>query len=223
MASDKAKLIIHTNQLHTSDPREQTPAKPRFVRKRKQRSLQERLLRNSCLACALLLGILALGNIQQPWARQFSASIQKALTMEIDLDKSLGQLRFVQKLMPESALVFFNLNGDSEFTLPVDGTLTHPYSDPQPWLMFSCDADQPVYACADGTVSAVSPMSDGGYGLLLDHGSGVESVTACLSSVNVQPGTSVVKGSVIGKSSSTLYYELRENENSTDPTLRMGL
>lgn len=223
MASDKNKLIIHTSQIQEVENKPKAPSKTHFTHKKAHSTVQDRLLRNSCLACAILLGILALGNLQQPWAQNASASIEKALTMEIDLDKSLGQLSFVKKLMPESALVFFNLNGDNDFIQPVQGKVTHSYSETQPWLMFSSAENASVCACADGTIAAVSPMSSGGYGVLIDHGNGVESVTACMSEVHVQTGNSVVKGSIIGSTAGTLYFELRENETSTDPTERMGL
>ena len=220
MASDKVKLTIHSAKLQ---PAEDTTLKNRPVRNRKRTTLQDKLLRNSCFACALLLGILALGNIQQPWAKNASGAIEKALTMEIDLDRSLGQLRFVQKLMPESALVFFNLNGENELMQPVQGEPVHPYSQTQPWLMFECSGKTSVCAAADGIVSAVSPMANGGYGVLIDHGSGLESVTACLDKVDVQPGASIEQGSIIGMAETNLYFELRLNGESTDPTEKMGL
>ena len=36
----------------------------------------DRLLRNSAYACALLLGVLALGNVNEPWAKNASDSVQ---------------------------------------------------------------------------------------------------------------------------------------------------
>jgi len=223
MASDKVKLTIHTSKRHQDNEALPKHLAGKSILRKSQRSFQERLLRNSCFACAVLLGILALGNVRQPWARNVSSTIEKALTMEIDLDKSLGQLRFVQKLMPESALVFFNLNGGSELTLPVQGELSHPFSQIQPWLMFACEKGANACAVADGIVSAVSPMSSGGYGVLIDHGSGLESVTACLDEASVQAGSSVVRGGIIGKSSENLYFELRQNGESADPTHKLGL
>ena len=221
MVSDKLKLTIHSKLPANSQPASEKP-RVHPIRSRKT-SFQERLLRNSCLACAVLLGILALGNVQQPWAKKASAAVERALTMEIDLDQSLGQLTFVQKLMPESALVFFNLNGESELMQPVQSDPVHPYSQIQPWLMFQAEEGSSVCAAADGIVSAVSPMSAGGYGILIDHGNGIESVTAGLSAVDVQAGTQVVRGSVIGKADENVYFELREGGKSADPTERMGL
>lgn len=218
MASDHLNL-----KIHTSVQPEQPKKKSRMYHVHTKLSFHDRLLRNSCLACAVLLGVLALGNLQQPWAKKAAQSVQQALTMKIDLDESLGQLSFVQKLMPESALVFFNLGSDSEFTSPVQAELAHGYSSAQPWLMFESEAGSSVFAAADGVVSAVSPLSDGSCGVLIDHGNGLESITASLKTTPLKSGDSVSKGSEIGTAAGSVYFELRMNGEPIDPTERMGL
>ena len=186
-------------------------------------SAGDRMLRNTAVACALLLGVLALGNIHQPWAMRASETVQRALTMHIDLDSSIGRLSFVRDWMPESALVFFNRDGGAELAAPVSGELKHAYSDDQPWLLFACPEDSPVCAAADGTVTAVSELSGGSTGVLIDHGEGMETVYAYLSSASVQPGDAVSRGQALGQSAAQLYFELRQSEAAVDPTERMGL
>ncbi len=226
MASDDLKLLIHTSSAPAAQPVQAAkalPSRARRLRVKARLSFQERLLRNSFLACAVLLGILALGNIQQPWAVRASEGIEQALTMRVDLDQSLGQLSFVRNFVPESALVFFNLDGGHELESPVRGELSHEYSEAQPWLMFDCAADSAVCAAADGTISAVSPLSDGTYGVLIDHGNGLESVTANLASVDLEPGDAVLRGGTIGASGGSVYFELREGGAACDPSERLGL
>ena len=46
-------------------------------RRRSKLTGSERLMRNSAVACALLLGILALGSLETPWARKASAGIER--------------------------------------------------------------------------------------------------------------------------------------------------
>ena len=224
MASNDLKLSIHTASKPESAP-EPTPrrrTRPR-TRIRAGLSFQERLLRNCFLACAVLLGILALGNLQQPWAVKAADGIEQALTMKIDLDESLGQLSFVRNLMPESALVFFNLSGDHELLQPVQGELTHAYAASQPWLLFDTEPGATVCAVADGTVAAVSALSDGSYGVLIDHGEGRESAVASLIEVSVQTGDQLVRGAQIGLAGDCVYFELRQGGESADPTEAMGL
>lgn len=182
----------------------------------------DRLLRNSAIACAVLLGVLALGNLREPWAQKAVAGIEQALTMRINLDDSLGQLTFVRELMPESALVFLNVNGGSELTPPADGAVSHAWSALQPWVMFDC-AGAPVCSVQSGTVTAVSRMSDGRQGVLVDHGDGLESVYAGLSEVSVSSGDAVRRGEALGTSGDGLYFELRSGGESVDPTERLGL
>lgn len=220
MASNDLKLMIHTS--NPPAPAQKT-VKLKKMRIKTRLSFQERLLRNSCLACAVLLGMLALSGLNAPWAKKAAESIEHALTMEIDLDGSLGQLSFVQKLMPESALVFFNLSGDSELQRPVRDDLSHPYSPAQPWLMFDSSPGTAVCAAADGVVSAVSQLSDGSFGVLIDHGDGLESVTASLAEIGVQTGDKLVRGAAIGTSSGSVFFELRQGGEAVDPTERMGL
>lgn len=225
MASENLKLLIHTSSVPNPAPIQTTGSTrpPRKLRIKTRLTFQERLLRNSFLACAVLLGILALGNIQQPWAMKASQGIEQALTMKVDLDETLGQLSFVRKLMPESALVFFNLSGDHALQQPVQGELTHAYTSSQPWLMFASEPATPVCAAADGTVAAVSPLSDGSYGVLIDHGDGLESVTANLQEAGVETGDQVLRGSIIGSSGDSVYFELRQGGENADPTELMGL
>lgn len=223
MASENLKLLIHSSQV-SEEKRSTNEEKTDTARKiHLSMSFQDRLLRNSFIACALLLGIMALSGLQQPWAIKASESIEKALTMEIDLDKTLGQLTFVKRLMPESAYVFFNLHSDTDLEKPVQGSVSHAYSEMQPWTMFHTESGSPVCAVKDGIVSAVSEMKGGGYGILIDHGNGMESISICSDDVEVETGTTVVRGGVIGHASGDVYFELRENGDSVDPSERMGL
>ena len=220
MASDQVKLTIHTSE---KQPASASSRPNRRLRVKTQLSFQDRLLRNSCLACAVLLGVLALGNLNQPWAKKAADGIQQALTMTIDLDESIGQLSFVRKIMPESALVFFDISGAHELAMPAKGEVTHGYSEAQPWLMLKTGTDAAAYAPQNGVVSAVSPLSDGSYGLLIDHGEGLESVLANLDAVALQTGDEVIRGASVGSCSGELYYELRQSGEPIDPSEKLGL
>lgn len=193
----------------------------RRLRARPGTRFGNRLLRNSAIACAVLLGILALGNVRQPWAEKAAEGIEKALSMRIDLDDSIGELTFVKRIMPESALVFLNVNGAAGMAQPTGTEPTHPWSSLQPWLMYDGE-NSPVYAVDAGVVTAVSPLS-GGYGILVDHGNGLESLYAGLGEVAAQAGDSVKRGQRLGACDGGLYFELRQDGASVDPSERLGL
>lgn len=226
MASENVKLLIHTAEKHpeaapSAQVRPEKQPKPRRVRL--HIDMRDRLLRNGCIACALLLSILALKTLPTPWAKNVSSTISRALTMRIDLDQSIGQLSFVQRLMPDSALVFLNLDGRSDMSAPVQGDIAHPYSAEQPWMMFSAAGNTDVRAAADGVVSAVSRLSDGTVGILIDHGNGVETVTANLRETDLQAGAAVSRGDKIGTADRDVYFELRRGGESADPAELLGL
>ncbi len=83
----------------------------------------------------------------------------------------------------------------------------------------------PIYATADGTVSA-SEYNSGGYGNLikLDHGRGIETRYGHLSFIGVRPGQRVSRGQLIGRMGSTgrstgshLHYEVRIDGRAVNP------
>lgn len=226
MPTENDKLQIHAHILpETADSNSERAYHDVYIhRKRKKRtSFHDRLLRNSCIACAVLLGVLALSHVDQPWAQKASDRIEKALTMKIDLDQSIGQMSFVQKIMPESALVFFNLSGASDMHKPIEGTLSHAYSVDQPYLIFECKENQSVYMPSDGTVAAVSRLSDGAWGILLDHGNGVESVISGLERLDISAGDMLKQGDALGTCRNKIYFEMRSGGEAVDPTQHLGL
>lgn len=186
----------------------------------------EKLLRNAAVACSLLLVVMALSNVNQPWTQQATEGIRRAVTMRIDLDESLGRLSFVRQLMPEAALVFWNMGSGADFRQPVSGTITHAYSDQQPWLMYQCRSQQPVYAAREGTVSAIGQGADGEWTLMLDHDDGEQTVYAYLGQAIVKVGQQLQAGAQLGVTDegedARLYFELRKNGQSQNPTSRMA-
>ncbi len=86
-------------------------------------------------------------------------------------------------------------------------------------------AGTPIYATADGVV-AEAAYNSGGYGNLIkiNHGRGIETRYAHLSSMNVSPGQRITRGQVIGRMGSTgrstgshLHYEVRIDGRAVNP------
>jgi murein DD-endopeptidase MepM/ murein hydrolase activator NlpD len=83
----------------------------------------------------------------------------------------------------------------------------------------------PIYATADGTISAAG-FNSGGYGNLvkIDHGRGIETRYGHLSAILVSPGQRIVRGQQIGRMGSTgrstgshLHYEVRIDGRAVNP------
>lgn len=188
-----------------------------IVRRKRKTPFSERLLRNTAIACALLLGVLTLRNIDQPWSRAAMAGVESALTMRVDLDKSLGKLNFVKSIMPESSLVFFNLSG-AGMTEPAEGEKVHRYSRAQPWTEYACGDGAPVRCALAGTVCAVSQLDGGEWYVLVDHGGGVETLYACLNEPELDTGDALERGGEVGTvRGDCLYFEYRRDGESVEP------
>lgn len=188
----------------------------------------EKLLRNASIACALLLTILALRNVDQPWTQQAADGIRRVVTMRIDLDESLGRLQFVRNLVPETSLVFWNMGAESSVPQPVVGTLVHEYNANQPWQEYQCAGPQEVYAVDAGQVTAVGQGASGDWTVLIDHEGGVQTVYAYLGQAIVKVGQQIDAGAQLGvtgeDSDARLYFEYRVGGvarnpgGATDPT-----
>ena len=86
-------------------------------------------------------------------------------------------------------------------------------------------AGTPIYATADGVV-AEAEYNRGGYGNLvkINHGRGIETRYAHLSSMTVTPGQRIARGQIIGRMGSTgrstgshLHYEVRIDGRAINP------
>lgn len=185
----------------------------------------EKLLRNTAAACALLLSVMALKNVDQPWSRKASEGIRQAMTMRVDWDETLGRLSFVRALVPDTALVFLNMGQSIDLVKPVEGSIRHEYSPEQPWLEYVCDGAQTVGAASDGIVTAVGQGAGGDWIVVVECEDGTQTVYGYLAQVNVKAADTILQGDTIGMTAngqeSRLYFEMREEGQSVDPAPRM--
>lgn len=184
-------------------------------------TLGETLLRNTAIACSLLLVLLALNSVDQPWSQQAADSVRRVVSMRIDLDETLGKLNFVRDIMPDSALVFWNMGNQAKAVNPVVGAVEHAFDTNQPYLIYKCNGVQDVCSIADGQVTAVAQGSQSDWTVLVDHADGVQTVYAYLSDVTVKVGQQIAAGGPIGRTfdgdASKLYFEYRKNGIAQNP------
>lgn len=248
MQHEQNKLKIHTNARPTAATQEQEAeaefqnvqwesiphpkqkARRHRTRRRRRNEKQtltvgEKLLRNTAFSCALLLSVLALKNVEQPWGETATEGIRQVMNMRIDWDDTLGKLSFVRVLVPDTALVFLNLGSGVDMNRPVDGQIVHEFSEQQPWLEYSCSGRQEVCATLDGTVAAAGQGVGGEWIVMIESDGEVETVYGYLAESCVQTGQKVEAGQQIGatseESAGRFYFELREQGNSVDPSGRM--
>lgn len=252
MQNHDSRLKIHTHirpQQESAQEKEKEPVRERKIeenrpvpsktggrtgsilrgkqkrREQEEPSMAEKLLRNTAVACALLLTVMSLKNVDQPWSRKVTEGLRQAMTMRIDWDETLGRLSFVRALMPETALVFLNL-GDADLTAPAAGEIVHEYLPEQPWIEYSCPAAEQVLAATDGVVTAAGQGAGGEWIVLILSEEGVETVYGYLDCVYVQAGQTVRAAQQIGATKnqdpSRLYFEVREEGEPVDPSGRIS-
>ena len=238
MQNHDSRLKIHTTVqpeekqmpgqvVWESVPHPENEAKKRQRREKMRAGLTigEKLIRNTAIAGALLMCVLAVRNVDQPWSTQALSGLKSAMTMRVDWDETIGRLSFVRALVPETALVFLNLSDGRDYVTPVQGTVTHGYSDQQPWLEYACAPSADVVASASGRVTAAAEGLGGEWIVLIEHEDSVETVYGYLADTRVQTGQTVDAGEVIGHAAggeqARIYFEMRQSDQTTDPTGRL--
>lgn len=184
----------------------------------------KRFRREALIACALLLCAVSVKLLPFTWAQRATEVMSGAVNMSVDLDKTLGQLRFVKQVIPDSVMVFWN--GGSEYSAPFVGSITHSYSEGQPWLEYA-GQNQAVKSVRAGEVIQLEQGASGDWAVRIRHENGLETVYAFLSDVNVSVGDSVANAQEIGRAEgengARIYFEMRQNGSPIDPSTYLGI
>ena len=167
----------------------------------------ERMLRNTAICVALLLCIAAVQSLDTPGAKGFLAEV-----VSMDLPESLGSLRFVSNLVPESVAVFWNLGGEKHF-LPSDAEVLHAFNAREPWIGYGAGDAR---ASAPGEVMSVSIDDVGRTALRIRHAGGMETFYGNLIHAAVREGDWVEAGGIVG-TANILTFELRGEGRAMNP------
>ncbi|GHU74999.1 hypothetical protein AGMMS49992_18060 [Clostridia bacterium] len=179
----------------------------------------ERMLRNTAVCVAILLCALAIRTVDAPIARTVSSELHDWVTM--DLDESLGSLKFVQNLLPDAALVFWHIGSQQIFEPPSNAVLSHSWNENEPYLTYISSQQNPIYSAASGEVADITYLENGTATLRLRHDGGMETVYGNLASTTVREGDIVSVSQIIG-ASDTLYFEIRGEGRSMNPAPLMA-
>ncbi len=215
---------MHVRDRHRAAPpitlaskRPDTQRRVRFTPKQTEAfRWGERLLRDCALCTAAVLCVLALGNVQQPWAQAVSSTVRDAVNM--DLDESLGKLQFVRNLLPESALVFWNVGEEqASYQIPAAGRVVHAWKQAEPWIEYACEA-QSVVTAAQGEVMAITQGEEDAYLVRVRHEDGSETLYGDLSTCIVGEGDVLQAGQIIGAVEDSFFFEARREGRAFNPT-----
>lgn len=184
----------------------------------------KRMSRSTLVVCAVIMGVAAVRVLPFDWAQQAVAAMSGAVNMSVDLDKTLGELKFVREVIPDSAMVFWS-GGAGEYSAPFSGSVTHAFSEDQPWLEYS-GQNQEVRSVRSGRVVQLEQGDAGDWAVRIEHEGGMETVYAFLSETSVQEGDSVAAAQQIGRASGAngarIYFEMRVDGTPVDPSPYLG-
>jgi len=183
-----------------------------WVPVRKNKYTRKRLLRNTCAFAAvslcLGLGVYSLQNSE--------SSSMMHLTSGFEYDNTLGRLQYVSNILPESAMVFLNTAViEPESQIPAQGTISHPWTQDEPWLEYECTGD--ISACQSGEVMTIIKNNADRFTVRILHENGFESIYSGLHEVCLSDHDRVIAGQPIGIAAGSAAFELRKDGLSILP------
>lgn len=169
-----------------------------------------------CLVCVLIKVI------DTPLTKSISSFIEGAVTYDLDLDESLGQLKFVQNIFPGIAAVF---NQNKGMRYPVQGNVVTNFGeDGSNGIRLLAQPGADVVAALDGIIIKRGINSELGNYLRIKHNGGIETFYYGLEYSDLPEGASVAKGDIIATlmDSGVLYFEVQINGKIKDPLTYLG-
>ena len=176
----------------------------------------ERLARNLALAGLLMVTVAAMRNAELPSGGTVLTAVRQMIDGE--WDDHLGKISFVGRFLPETVAVFFESAPDAELTAPCFGSLSHTWTEQEPYLAYD-GQDKRVFAVAAGQVMSVYHGSEEEYILRVRHDDGLETMYYALASIAVSEGDVVSASTCLGQAlPDGVIVEVRRAGRAIDPT-----
>lgn len=184
--------------------------------------LKPKLAFKLAICAAVCLICLLIKVIDTPLTNGISSFIGGAITYDLDLDESLGQLKFVQNIFPGITAVF---NQNKGMRYPVQGNVISNFGeDGSKGIRLLAQPGADVIAAQDGIVIKRGINSELGNYLRIRHNGGMETFYYGLEYSDLPEGASVARGDIIAtlKDSGVLYFEVQVNGKHKDPLTYLG-
>ena len=177
----------------------------------------EKLARNLALAGMLVLTVAAIHNAEWPSGPAVLTAVREMI--DPAWDESLGKISFVSHLFPDTVAVFFESGLQADLTAPCFGTVTHSWTDAEPYIGYA-SSDLRVYAAADGQVMSVAHGLNDERIVRVRHENGLETLYYNLASVHVQEGDAVTASTCLGLRLplEEAFMEVRRSGRAIDPS-----
>ena len=145
----------------------------------------------------------------------------------MDIDETLGKLKFVTNYIPDSVAVFGQKLDQSQeitpfFGIPAEGKVVRQFGQGNDGIDILGSKNN-IYAVADGSVIAIGEDGNGGRYIRIDHGNEITTLYEGCSNIDVNIGDRVIKGEKIGTMGAepsggyTLHFETWMKNKTVDP------
>jgi len=186
------------------------------------------LLRKMLVAAIIIILVIILKSIDTEFTQSVVGYIRDSITEDMDIDETLGKLKFVTNYIPDSIAVFGqNISQTQEitpfFAIPAEGKVVGQFGAGNNGIDILGTKNNNIYAVADGQVVDVGEDKNGGQYIKIDHGNDIISLYEGCAQVAINIGDRVAKGDKIGTmggeptSGYALHFEAWVKDKPVDP------
>ena len=186
------------------------------------------LLRKMLVAAAIIIIVIVLKSIDTEFTQSVVGYIRDSITEDMDIDETLGKLKFVANYIPDSIAVFGQNIGQTEeitpfFSIPAEGKVVGQFGSGNTGIDIVGTKNNSIYAVADGQVMSIGADKNGGQYIKIDHGNDIITLYEGCSKIDVNIGDRVIKGDKIGTMGEgpsggyALHFEAWVNNKPVDP------
>lgn len=193
----------------------------------------------TAVCIVLLIGIFFLSNLEDPFSKELTQEIGKAISYQVQWNELLkGDMvalfeEKVSTIIGGDEVPVFNSGFDEPFLEPVKGHLTSAFEEKihpvfntkiEPrGIEYSVFETQGVLACMDGTVLNIMDSTYQGSRVVVQHQNQYKSVYDGIENLSIKEGQSVTRGQELGtieaneEISKLLFFEVWKDNTAVDP------
>ena len=205
---------------------QENPKRPRIRRERAERTVHKTgrmkpggLLFRTAICALLLVVVLMIVYVDMPVTNRMKTGLVSALTFEIDVDKSIGKLKFVQS-NDSTIKNVMSASGTVAMQLPVKNAVAvSNYSEGNKSMVFEATELTDVVCPSAGIVENVD--SDREFAITIDHGNDVKTVMTFNGAMAViKEGSVLKKGDYVGivDKGTKVTFTVIKNGHNVDPS-----
>ena len=200
----KMKKLTVTHTSASADVAAQVKCQQQAQHKQAHKDMRmTRTARNALICTCIICAAVLIRTVDTPVTNAMCDGIQTALTFDIDVEDTLGRLKFVQNGVQEVASVFSASNAlqiQEGFVLPIENAVLLQAFDAQthPYVTLQAKDEDIVYTPASGIVTSIQKDADGITSIALEHADGYASILRGYMDVAVKQDDTLAAGQKIG-------------------------